>query len=189
MRLIRAVNDSDRGQGAEQASALHWQAPDTTDTPDLVMKQIEDAIAAAAAPKGKCGDDYRNEKSLWDCDERVLNHPNVGPLQNGIPVGYFRPDDAGVGKDPVTRMKNRRLVLLNFSPSTGNKVWSLLNMNIYGQETPASINEKEPSAKAIHTANNIDWFTEFEGWVSPLYCASPGHAGRFARSDTTSGSH
>ncbi|CAI7671023.1 unnamed protein product, partial [Penicillium bialowiezense] len=99
----------------------NWQAPDTTDTPDLVMTQIEETITKAAAPKGKCGEDFRSEKSLWDCDERVVNHPNVGPLQNGIPVGSFRPDDGAVGKDPITRMRNRRLVLLNFSPSTWNK--------------------------------------------------------------------
>ncbi|KAJ5347973.1 uncharacterized protein N7506_001226 [Penicillium brevicompactum] len=80
-------------------------------TPDQTRVQIENAIAAVAAPGGKMGDNFRMKRSVWACHDNVLNHPKVGPFGLGMPVGTYRPDDRGIGLKTEARLAGRRIVV------------------------------------------------------------------------------
>ncbi|KAJ5322788.1 hypothetical protein N7541_006427 [Penicillium brevicompactum] len=101
-----------------------WEPPMTSSNVEKTMKQIWEALTAAAAPEGKSGDEYRMDKSVWECSGKVFTNKDVSPFELGFPVGTYRPDDRAEGLAEESRMTSRRLVTMNFSEKTGNKVWS-----------------------------------------------------------------
>ncbi|KAJ5333112.1 uncharacterized protein N7506_006895 [Penicillium brevicompactum] len=154
-------SENDSGEGLT-TTKRPWAPPATTKTIAARKLDIEQAMAGSRVRAAKMGDEYRMTRSVWDCDARVFAHEDAGPLRHGMPVGTFRPDDQGVpeGSD---RLIHRRIVLLNFSAHTGNKVWSLMNLNVYGR-TPTPGNGQTIDAKQAVLANikNVDYFQEFD---------------------------
>lgn len=58
-------------------------------------------------------------------------------------------------------MTGRRLVVMNFSEKTGNKIWSLLDINMFGNPVSEGLLRKTKKGQAIFTPRDIDFFTEF----------------------------
>lgn len=84
----------------------------------------------------------------------------------GVPIGTFRPDDEGWNQlgDADQRLRNRRLVLMNFQGRNAHRRWHIWKLSVYGEVPPnhAQLTKKQQGKEAkVDGGRNVDYFEEF----------------------------
>lgn len=58
-------------------------------------------------------------------------------------------------------MAGRRIVMIQFSPKTGNKSFNLIELNVYGNPIALGLLKANPDRQTICDYRNVDWFSAF----------------------------